>query len=560
MKASLAIAALLLASPSALRAGAQSPSVEGPKEQLCKVSGIVVRAGDSSPLKKATVQLLAAGQNGESVSAHTGEDGKFVFDQIRAGRYRLLVSRNGYVTQNYGQRKASDPPAILSLSPGQKMSDLIFKLKPAAVISGHVQDEDGEPMPWVHIMAYKLEYNNGKREPLSEEETNTNDLGEYRLFGLTSGRYFLAANYEPGAFLVNGRRIAAVDNALNPGYVATYYPNTNDPAKAAAVSVKAGEQIAGIDLILSPAHVVKVRGRVYHPVGGKGESVYVSLTPRDSQFGYFAGRHTFVENKDGSFEIANVPPGPYFVLAQSSSEQGTYSARQSLDVGATDVDGVTLTMTTGQEVRGQLLWEGTPDTTAASHVMLVPLDEGQQRGWRPGVTSSGTSFTFDNVPEGPWRVQFFGVGPDAFVKSVRYGGIESSLSEFTVIRGVDTPLEVTVSSRGAHVDGTVTNANSLPAVGVWVALVPDPSRRKATWLFKYATTDQRGHFELRGIVPGEYKLFSWDQVEEGAWEDPEFLKTFEEKGQEVSAQEGERKSVELVTIPGGGGGGEQVEE
>jgi hypothetical protein len=67
-------------------------------------------------------------------------------------------------------------------------------------------------------------------------------------------------------------------------------------------------------------------------------------------------------------------------------------------------------------------------------------------------------------------------------------------------------------------------------------------------LYKTQTTDQYGHFILRGIAPGDYQLFSWDEVEDGAWEDADFLKPFEEKGEKVTVQEGDSKSVNLTTI------------
>ena len=53
---------------------------------------------------------------------------------------------------------------------------------------------------------------------------------------------------------------------------------------------------------------------------------------------------------------------------------------------------------------------------------------------------------------------------------------------------------------------------------------------------------------MRGIPPGEYKLFSWEEVELGAWEDPEFLKPFEEKGGKIALQEGDQKMLNLVSI------------
>jgi len=78
--------------------------------------------------------------------------------------------------------------------------------------------------------------------------------------------------------------------------------------------------------------------------------------------------------------------------------------------------------------------------------------------------------------------------------------------------------------------------------------VPEASRRTQYRLYKPQTTDQYGRFELRGIAPGDYKLFSWEEVESGAWEDPEFLKPFEEKGERISLQDGDQKTLNLTTI------------
>src|SRR5438034_2626325 len=68
-------------------------------------------------------------------------------------------------------------------------------------------------------------------------------------------------------------------------------------------------------------------------------------------------------------------------------------------------------------------------------------------------------------------------------------------------------------------------------------------------LFPYTTLfrspDQFGHYLLRGIAPGDYKVFSWDEVEDGAWEDPDFLRTFEDRGQKVSVERSEEHTSEL---------------
>jgi hypothetical protein len=142
----------------------------------------------------------------------------------------------------------------------------------------------------------------------------------------------------------------------------------------------------------------------------------------------------------------------------------------------------------------------------------------------------------------------WGMGKDCYIKDVQYAGSSALEDGFAVKGGATGTLEITISSHGARVQGTVADSDGLRAVGVRVVLVPEPSRRNQSSLFKEQATDQYGHFELRGIAPGDYKVFSWEEAESGAWEDPEFLKPFEEKGEKISLQENDQKTLNLTAI------------
>ena len=182
-------------------------------------------------------------------------------------------------------------------------------------------------------------------------------------------------------------------------------------------------------------------------------------------------------------------------------------------------------------------------------MMASPTEASFDFGGNTRVNQNG-SFTLKDVGDGTYYADLSGQSKDCYVKDVQYAGSSVLEEGFSVARGSAGSLEITISSRGARVQGAVADQDGLPASGVWVALLPDAAHQSQHRLYKAQTTDQYGHFDLRGITPGDYKLFSWDEAEDGAWEDPDFMKPFYEKGQgeSVSVQEGDTKSVNLVTI------------
>jgi len=153
-----------------------------------------------------------------------------------------------------------------------------------------------------------------------------------------------------------------------------------------------------------------------------------------------------------------------------------------------------------------------------------------------------------DVFDGTYRLSVMGQSKDCYVQSIRYGSNEVLEGGFTVVRGTQPSLEVAISSRGARVEGVVTDQDKLPITGVWVVLVPDPSRRDQSHLYRKVATDQFGHYLLRGIAPGEYKLFCWDEVEDGAWEDPDFLRAYEDRGQKISVENLDAKNADVRAI------------
>jgi hypothetical protein len=76
-----------------------------------------------------------------------------------------------------------------------------------------------------------------------------------------------------------------------------------------------------------------------------------------------------------------------------------------------------------------------------------------------------------------------------------------------------------------------------------------PVERGRTNDYKRTAADQNGHYSLVGITPGNYQVFSWDWIENGAHYDPDFLKQYEQQAKVVVVRESSNQNVDLRLIP-----------
>jgi hypothetical protein len=98
-------------------------------------------------------------------------------------------------------------------------------------------------------------------------------------------------------------------------------------------------------------------------------------------------------------------------------------------------------------------------------------------------------------------------------------------------------------------DAAVQNEKQESVSSVTVVLVPDAARRQRFELYRTANTDASGRVHFENVVPGDYKVFAWEVVEGGAWQDPDFLRIHEERGKPVRVSEGGRELVDVRMIP-----------
>jgi carboxypeptidase family protein len=516
-----------------------------PKLETCSIEGRVISAVSGEGVRK--VEIVVSGKENRQYSTTTGAGGVFAIEDIEPGRYGLGASKHGYAYFKYGARGTGRAGATLSLDPGQHVSDLVLALSPQAVITGRVLDEEGDPVRFIDVQLLKYSFHRGKRQLEQIDGGTTNDLGEYRLFGLSPGKYYLSATAEGMGSEEYG----------DQAYAPTYFPRASNPAGATAIEVRPGSLLRGVDFVLLRTRSVRVRGRVVDSTAKQAtqgpillEGMNVQLDPREEIT--WSGRSFGANSMDaqGNFEIRGVPPGAYVIHAYKHTRDKPYVAQQPIDVAGNDIENIVLELSPTAELKGQLRVEGrAPPSLGDVHVFLEPEGVSYVGGAGASVKADG-GFTLPNVATAAhYDVNVSGLSEDYYIKSARLGDADVLDAGVEFAGSVTGQLEIVMSGNGGQVEGVVLNAEDQPATAATVELVPDAARRAMFRLYRQASTDQYGRFVIKGITPGAYKLFAWEDIADGQYEDPEFMKSCEGLGHPVGIRAGSRESAQLKMIP-----------
>jgi hypothetical protein len=502
-----------------------------PAPPRLSVSGVVVST-TGEPIRKAAVILRAKDENGSSYTVDSDANGRFMIEDVQPGAYVVSADRQGFGSDTDGAPGA--PPPSLKVEAGQSVTDVKIKLVPLGVIAGRVLDDDGDPVRGAQVQAMTYTYQTGKKQLRNIEQIMANDKGEFRLFGLRPGTFYLRASGRNGRF----RGIVAPEAAFTP----TYFPNTTEAAHAAPIDVAAGAQLRGFDIRLRREPRYSVRGK-RPEVKHEGAPVMMQIVRRDGFGGDF---HYSQRGDNETFEFMDVLPGSYIVLATVTEDEKTRVARQAVEVVNADVEGVTLNFVPAIEVTGSVRVEGTPRRPLENMRVFLQGDMAFRMGQNSAEVKPDGSFAIPNVLPDIYEIT---VGPTqgAYVKSIKFGDAEAQERRIDLTQG-SGPVTVLLGTDVGEVEGSVKKSNGEPAVRVRITLIAYGSHLSRSDLSRFGFTDEQGKFHLRDVAPGEYKVFAWEDVPIGAPQDPEFRKPFERLAGAVKMESNGHETVELTAI------------
>ena len=345
-------------------------------------------------------------------------------------------------------------------------------------------------------------------------------------------------------------------------YVPTYYPGTRDGAEATPIEVTAGSVTPHIDMALVKTHTVTIRGQVNPP----GAAPLLILTPRS-----LAGSLSMklvIANARGEFEVRGVGPGAYSLTGSTKQNGKTSTVSLPITVGSSNIDNLVFAIGAGFTVTGNVRVEG--ETTADLSKVRVGLQAremglgnifsalssvlaGAMPGASAGKLESDLSFKLEDVSADQYDVQVSGLPDGFYVKSIRCGEADALVSGLA-LSGAPEPLEIVVSPKAGQIAGAVRNPKTQqPEPNATLALVPqEAERRDLPQYFRNVSTDAAGNFTLKNLTPGQYRVYAWEDVEDGAWMDPDFVKPLESKSVPVTLKESGNESVQVDAIPAEG--------
>jgi hypothetical protein len=483
----------------------------------------------------------------------TDNDGRFEIGALPASRYRLYVSKAGYVTLEYGQARPFETGRPIDLSAGESLEKIDFSLPRGAVVSGRVTDELGEPVTDVQVQAMRYQFVNGERQLVNAGRPSaTDDLGQFRVFGLMPGDYVVRASLRSG----------------NPpegttGYPGTYYPGVVSVAEAQTVTVGLSQEL-NIAFPLVPARLSRISGTVTGSDGRPLAGGVVQLRTSGGIAPRFAGGGNANDVRPGgTFRLTGIPPGDYILNVQQRPRDLTVepgAERPALEFAsvpisvAGDIDGLTIQTTPGVNLTGTVVFRGSNGQSVPPRgiqVNTVPLP-GSSLSPPPGA-AAGARVNTDGTFElrgliGPRFIRAGGLPPGWAVRSITLDGTDITDVAFDFKPGSPPQsMVVTLTDRVTQLTGMVRSPSGQPASDYVLLVFPED---QALWGAQsrhvaVARPNQNGTFSINGLPPARYLAIVLPSLENGTQQDAALLSQLRSRAQNVTLTDGQTLNLNL---------------
>ncbi len=525
-----------------MSAGMQQPQRDMPTTAptrigTASVAGLVSLGDDAhTPVRRAVV-TMASSDGLQTASAITDDEGRFAIAALRAGRYTLQAQKPAHLTMSYGARRPGRPGTVLVVNEGQAIRDLRVMLPRGAVLAGRLLLENGEPLPDTQVMAIPSRLSTAGGVAIAPpREFQTDDRGEFRIFGLMPDTYVIAALPGFGRGEIQRPATSAAPPVAVVGYAPTYFPGTPIVNDAMPLTVKAGEVRDGLGFTVAPVPMATISGTLIGASGAPAQAIAMSVElvgPPLPAIGTLAPK-VIRPNARGEFTIAGLGPGLYRIrtraggvtlrpdggTAQILAEAQTQWAVAEIAIAGANIEGLTLALQSGLVFSGTLSADAAPAPPSWKGTTVTIQPTAGAVASRQVPVGDDGRFTITGIEPHNYEVRVTLpaglVGSGWTLGAIRHQGRDLRDAPLTFTEGSIENAEVVLTTAVTALTGTLTLESGAAATEYFIVAFPDD---RALWhaaspRVRIMRPAADGAFSTRDLPAGVYRLAALNDVDD----------------------------------------------
>lgn len=505
------------------------------------VRGRVTDAATGEPLSRVTVSLSLMGVR-SMIETISDANGAYEFTHVAAGRYALFADpskRTTHIGASYGREpgKPSGSVPLITVRDGDVFDKADIALQRSYVISGHVVDENGEPVADARVEAERLDV---RGAPFSGGRSrSTDDRGAFRLWGFHPGTYRLCAT--PLSF--------GPDRQASEGPIRTCYPSAVESEAQPIVVTNADPP--ELEIRLQRSRFYRISGAVLDASGTLVNNARVSFVTVER--GGSSSRT--LSSEGGTFVVRGVSPGEYFVRAElgnifNADDPNVQLGYTPVTVQSADVENVTVMMTTPATVRGRIVFDGdAPPGLSSLTVRQDPVHGSMASRAGPSVAPATVkpdlSFELRGL-FGPQILQVDGAR-GWVVKSMKYRGEERALIPTDFKSQSDSAtVEIVLTNRTARLVARVLDDKGQATEEGRVVVFPVDSRQWGGMNAARLAVARDGTFDIPGLRAAEYFVIAVGGTAPYAVRDQRTLEEFSKQAERIVLLENDNRTIDIA--------------
>jgi protocatechuate 3,4-dioxygenase beta subunit len=554
------------------------------------IVGTVVDAVTNVPIGKAAVNVSADG-NRTRTTVIADEEGRFVFTDVPAGSLLLGSSQTGYVNGYYGIRSPFSANQNFDLAEGEKATGVVIRMWKNATVSGTVTDANNDPVVGASVTAMRAHVVCGRTELASGVRVTTDDRGMYRLQNVTPGTYAIV--------MPSPANMTPTTRGFSPsGFPTVCYPDTTASENAMLLALGGGEERTGIDFHVMKLPAFTISGTVPGRMPGQSRPLRLTLRPvRSTRISTTADLRRTTADAQGQFTFPGVLPGSYVIEASDipseAAPAGTSSALYSqsgsgfmmtgraglrdgpplapipkapalwadtpVTVENKNVEGLSVALAPGAQIRGRVLFEGAaekPDAaTLASTMVLTMSADGRELGMLP-ASGVGTDGSFESVglPPGAYEVMVFLNSSTWSIASVTVAGQDVTGTPLTLGSDDLNGVVLTFTDRPSQLSGVVTDDAGKPFPDATIYVFAADRRKWANTapiggVAREVRPSRSGAYKA-SLLPGEYFVVAVGATAQEGWRTIEMLDTLAKAAKTIKIAAGQTVTLNPAVAKG----------